>query len=222
MQSNMLDLWVMYHDIPGWLQICRLLGVGESGIAELEAIDEFMIIIGGCEQEYKRDVQPDIRALKDGIKKEWADERRLEYLKDKSNAVMFELQSLYDEYAQSRDNDEPYVERAILKTRINDVEKVLQKIRAEVKARQGIDKGKITDEQIQAARERNFTDFIELDRGKASCPFHNERTPSFSVKDNRGYCFGCNWHGDVIDFIQQKNGMTFVNAVKYLTGGYHD
>lgn len=39
---------------------------------------------------------------------------------------------------------------------------------------------------------------------KACCPFHNDKTPSFTVNDEKGFyhCFGCQAHGDVLDFVQ--------------------
>jgi len=55
-------------------------------------------------------------------------------------------------------------------------------------------------------------------RYKALCPFHNEKTPSFVINDDRQlyHCFGCNAHGDVISFLTDKEGYSFVDAVKYL------
>ena len=46
------------------------------------------------------------------------------------------------------------------------------------------------------------------------CPFHNERTPSFTVVDSRGFfhCFGCGENGDVFDFVQKMDGCTFPEA----------
>lgn len=53
--------------------------------------------------------------------------------------------------------------------------------------------------------------------GKICCPFHNEKTPSFSVKNDRFTCFGgCEARGDVIDFIRQYKGYNYVQAIKYL------
>ena len=50
------------------------------------------------------------------------------------------------------------------------------------------------------------------------CPFHNEKTPSFSVSDEKGFfhCFGCSAHGDVISFIMQKESIDFKEALKLL------
>jgi len=50
------------------------------------------------------------------------------------------------------------------------------------------------------------------------CPFHAEKTPSFSVSEEKGFahCFGCSWHGDAIDWIKDRGGLTFVEAVEEL------
>ena len=50
------------------------------------------------------------------------------------------------------------------------------------------------------------------------CPFHEERTPSFSV-DPVGklyYCFGCGKGGDVVRFVQETENLDFVGAIEYL------
>ena len=50
------------------------------------------------------------------------------------------------------------------------------------------------------------------------CPFHNEKTPSFHVRDDEGYyhCFGCGVSGDAITFLREKEGMDFMEAVRLL------
>ncbi len=55
-------------------------------------------------------------------------------------------------------------------------------------------------------------------RLKGLCPFHNEKTPSFTVNPDRGFfhCFGCGEHGDSIGFLCKHNGLTFVEAVEHL------
>src|SRR6476469_2434580 len=53
---------------------------------------------------------------------------------------------------------------------------------------------------------------------KACCPFHNEKTPSFTVNDDKGFyhCFGCSAHGDAIRFLTDHRGLAFMDAVKEL------
>ena len=50
------------------------------------------------------------------------------------------------------------------------------------------------------------------------CPFHNEKTPSFSVNDDEGYyhCFGCGAGGDAITYLRETEGLDFTEAVKQL------
>lgn len=53
---------------------------------------------------------------------------------------------------------------------------------------------------------------------KACCPFHNEKTPSFYVNDEKGFyhCFGCQAHGDAISWLTDARGLAFMDAVKEL------
>ncbi len=53
---------------------------------------------------------------------------------------------------------------------------------------------------------------------KGCCPFHNEKSPSFFVNDDKGFyhCFGCGAHGDVIRFVVEQEGLGFIDAVKSL------
>jgi DNA primase catalytic core len=53
---------------------------------------------------------------------------------------------------------------------------------------------------------------------KARCPFHNEKTASFSVSPERGlfYCFGCGAKGDIFTFVEQFEGVDFKGALKIL------
>ncbi len=53
---------------------------------------------------------------------------------------------------------------------------------------------------------------------KACCPFHDEKSPSFYVNDAKGFyhCFGCGVHGDVIRWMTDQRGMSFMDAVKEL------
>ena len=50
------------------------------------------------------------------------------------------------------------------------------------------------------------------------CPFHNEKTPSFTVNEAKGFyhCFGCGAHGDIIKFEMEANGLPFMDAVTKL------
>ena len=88
--------------------------------------------------------------------------------------------------------------------------------------------GAIPEETIEEIRSR--TDLGELVASygialhhsgsalKACCPFHREKTPSFSINQSRGFyhCFGCGEHGSAFDFVMKMEGLTFPEAVKRL------
>ncbi len=51
------------------------------------------------------------------------------------------------------------------------------------------------------------------------CPFHNEKTPSFTVNESKGFyhCFGCGAHGDIVKFEMEANGLPFMDALQKLS-----
>lgn len=71
-----------------------------------------------------------------------------------------------------------------------------------------------------------MSDFVSLKRkGQnlwACCPFHDEKTPSFSVAPAKGIfkCFGCGKAGDAIEFIKEIEGLTYIQAMQYLGKKY--
>lgn len=84
-------------------------------------------------------------------------------------------------------------------------------------------KNGLTEDDIQTARDYPIESLYQGDLRQLSgkliglCPFHEEDTPSFTIfPDNHYYCFGCQVHGDSIDFFQKQTGMDFINAVKEL------
>ncbi len=83
------------------------------------------------------------------------------------------------------------------------------------------------DEFIQQVIERNdivevVGSYVTLKRNGgrywACCPFHGEKTPSFSVNATQQfyYCFGCHAGGSVIDFVKRMERLDFVEAIKFL------
>ena len=85
----------------------------------------------------------------------------------------------------------------------------------------------ITKETIEQVLMRNDIEtligsYISLKRAgsnlKGLCPFHNEKTPSFTVypADNSFYCFGCGAGGDAITFIRKRENLDYPDAVEFL------
>jgi DNA primase len=85
--------------------------------------------------------------------------------------------------------------------------------------------GRISDAAIRTVRERAslfevVSDVVALRRrGRTAvglCPFHVEKTPSFTVSEERGFyhCFGCGEHGDVFTFVMKTQSLAFPEAVR--------
>jgi hypothetical protein len=219
---NLFELWEVHHDTPGWLNICRTLGVDDRDLRELEDIDDFLIRLNGCEWIDKTAVNHKIRELIQETDYRWSRDRRRHFLKDVVGKLSGELGGAYKAYQDSFDNDESYDNRVILSCLIDDLNEVKAKHDREIRALSAPgDRSRVDlSVKIEQAKQRQFSDFIELDRHhKALCPFHEDRNPSFSVRETKGHCFGCGWHGDIIDFIQEREGLSFPEAVKLLTGG---
>ena len=86
-----------------------------------------------------------------------------------------------------------------------------------------------TKERIIAAAkiEEVVGDFVKLHRSgsnlKGLCPFHEEKTPSFMVSPSKNICkcFGCGKGGTPVNFIMEKEHLTFPEALRYLADKYH-
>jgi len=84
-----------------------------------------------------------------------------------------------------------------------------------------------SDDLVEEIRMKNdivdvISGYVKLTRRGSSyfglCPFHNEKSPSFSVSPGKQmyYCFGCGAGGNVITFVMEYENYTFVEAVKML------
>ena len=84
-----------------------------------------------------------------------------------------------------------------------------------------------SDDIIEEVRQKNdivdvVSQYVRLTRRGSTyfglCPFHNEKTPSFSVTPGKQmyYCFGCGAGGNVYNFIMEYENYTFGEALKHL------
>lgn len=86
----------------------------------------------------------------------------------------------------------------------NDLQKFLDKLRARISI---VD---VVGARVKLTRKGR--EYLGL------CPFHNEKTPSFTVNEAKGFyhCFGCGAHGDIIKFEMEANNLPFMDAVEKL------
>ncbi len=91
---------------------------------------------------------------------------------------------------------------------------------------------RLKDASVEAVKEG--ADFVAVVEGRTQlrkvgsrhtgrCPFHDERTPSFSVNavDKLYYCFGCGAKGDLITFVRETEQLDFVGAIEWLADRFN-
>lgn len=120
----------------------------------------------------------------------------------------------------------------LTKLAIDNLNKMLDKERREIrrwKSYRSILEGRrhtgaISESDIEAARNTDIVQVVsqkvELRKTNGAyfgkCPFHNEDTASFYIKNNFYHCFGCGESGDTIKFLMKTEGISFIDAVKRL------
>jgi DNA primase len=89
-----------------------------------------------------------------------------------------------------------------------------------------IPEGKIAEIKERASIVEVVSDFVSLKKSGKNylglCPFHSERTPSFTVNEEKGifHCFGCGAGGNIFNFLMRANHLNFPEAVKELAKRY--
>jgi hypothetical protein len=171
-------------------------------------------------QNVQADTRKAIAALREEVDKEWAYGRRKEYLITVMRPIVERCLFLYARYELCVEQNNIVAMTLVRERLTGEVRKVV-KMQNELyfsKPERKKPASGVTPEMIQRAKEYPYTDLLELRRGMARCPFHDDRNPSFSVKNNYGRCFSgsCGWHGDAIAFVMERDGIPFREAVMVL------
>lgn len=226
---QLLNIWFNVWHIPGWLRILEMSqDYDQEDLKELELLDENAMI---CETEAEDrywDSTKDYRTKLEEFRKELpADElkeARLSFLNSEIERYNKRLDQIWEHFQELTEQDFPFwLRKTILelnnpkviesKIRRLSVEKLLLEHPEDVKK---LDR--VSPEEIARALEFPFKDLIKLNRiGFALCPFHKEKRPSFYVKNNWGYCFGCQWNGNTIKFLMERDNRPFKEVVRFLS-----
>jgi len=75
----------------------------------------------------------------------------------------------------------------------------------------------LTAAMITAARKYPFGKLLQFKGKMTHCPFHDDRNPSMALYGNRVRCFVCNRWWDAIEFVMEREGLDFREAVRHLT-----
>ena len=108
-------------------------------------------------------------------------------------------EEIYTQYTQESD----VAKKALLEKQIRDIEKK----RA----------GRIDDLMIAQAKDYPIDQIVEVKRGFALCPGHEDTKPSMDCRGGFVHCYACGYNGDTIKLYQDVNGVSFIEAVKSMT-----
>jgi hypothetical protein len=159
-----------------------------------------------------------IQGLITEMDQEFQAKARIEYLKDCMTDPIVEAWELMNQYEDCF-KKERVIERLLIGEKLQEIVKEIIKLQGKTIFLKHPEKSKntITPDMIERARVYPFTELIEFRNKQTLCPFHNDKTPSmYLYKDNRVYCFGCNRGWDTIGFIVERDGLSFVEAVRQL------
>ena len=163
------------------------------------------------------------RYLEDNIKEnqadvflQWTVDQRKQYLKDKIKELEADVAQAVRELAGTGE-----LEHRLTVDRIEGAEKNIRHARfdlSRLKPNAGKGNG-VDDTEIERAKEYPIERLLpnQVRRGMTLCPFHEDRHPSMSIKNNRVRCFSCNKTWDTIALVMELRGYEFIEAVKYLT-----
>jgi len=177
-----------------------------------------------AERDNRERVLPEVRRkieeLKAEMPEDFQKQARTAFLKDEAaDAVVrvWDLTSAYEDYF----NRDRVLERVLLLEEYQEEIKRVWRLLGEIRRLNGKDRPNhaegITPEMIERARAYPFEQLHEFKRNMALCPFHHDKTPSFSLHNNRATCFGaCGRTWDTIAFVMERDGLSFSEAVRRL------
>lgn len=170
--------------------------------------------------EVSQIVRKKVRELIDETDAQWAYERRKAHLTDVMTSLVYNSFILLARYEQAVASANLTAMTFLRERAEEEVKKIVKHLNelyyTKPEREKKPDRRAITDDMIERARQFPYNELLPVVRGMAVCPFHGDKNPSFSVKNNFGYCFGCQWKGDPIRFVMEQEGIPFVEAVKRL------
>ena len=165
-----------------------------------------------------RDFSTLIREHIEFYDRDWAWERRREYLQ--------ELMVTHVEAALMLVTRQ---ERAIEENNLIALTLITERLQGEIRSILGLQRklhenpafknrgrADISRDMIDRAKAFPFQELYPFKRNMAPCPFHADRTPSLSLKDNRARCFSCGRTWDTVGFVMELEGLSFPAAVRRL------
>jgi hypothetical protein len=216
----LLQVWKKYKDIPAYQHILFLMN--ERNILSVTKNDFDQMDEWDAEDDWIFDIEKQWKLEnKDSISE--FPEEYAQVLKLWISKLAKYLDSFYTSYEANRQKGLSFRHREILSMLWEQPDVIQKKINKYkfslylLENKDEVSKNQITPEMIVKARMYPIEQIIQVDNRKfAKCPFHSEKSASFFVKNNFGYCFGCSKNCDSIELFMKINNKGFAETVKLL------
>jgi len=226
--KQLKNIFYLMQPITGYLRILSLMGFSEKSLDLITAwADEEMRQIEKIENHYNKEIKPkELEALKEFKGEINGDDARIRYLQEQKEGIELSIieankhnKEMTESFYSPTENF-TWLRLAIMSLwKVQEKTKQLKKINGDLyhlEHKDEVKTGQVTQEMIEKAKKYPFEQLVEIKKGFIPCPFHDEATASFYIKNNFGYCFGCHASTDTIGYIMQTQGLTFIEAVKRL------
>lgn len=173
---------------------------------------------------FKESPQPAINGLKQRIEE---DRLKIRILNERKKTASTQFTAFKDHWWLELIHERYNKDIVDLRREIKSWEALISQLRNRGKAHKEADKQKITGADIQLAKDIPMVIILDGEYRHVGntlvgkCPFHTDRTPSFTVflKTNTWYCFSaCGEGGDTIAYMMKKTGADFITTIKFLLG----
>ena len=172
-------------------------------------------------EEIRKVVRDKIKELIDETDMQWAYDRRKDYIQGLMEPLVYNSLMLLARYEIAVHGGNLVAMQLVRERMELEIKKLVKHVnelyftKPANKSKQD-NRDRLSPDMIERARHYPYDELLPMKRGMAVCPFHADKSPSFSVKNNYGHCFGCHWSGDPIKFVMEQEGIPFMDAVKRL------
>lgn len=173
--------------------------------------------------EENKKIREKIKEFKSQFSDDFKMKKKIEYLETEKQGCIDSVKYYFGCYKRGMLRKEPKWLIDLKKENYNNEINKIKKINTSIyflKNPKNQKENKVNDEMIARAKKFPIQELVETDsNGFAICPFHDDNNPSLYTKNNFFHCFVCNWSGDGIKFLMERDDLTFVEAVKKLACG---
>jgi len=223
----MTNLFFKISSVPNWITILEQSGFSQTREIE-DMADRWLEITAQAKKDYYTDrtrvrkIETELVERFEKKYKELVKKWRVSYLESEIKELETQLLKIEQDYQKSVERAEPYWFRRVVYNLCKS-DKIRKKIKGLTfrlrwaKYSGQISRDRIAPDMIVRAREYPIRDLVDVNSaGFCICPFHNDKSPSMYTKNNFFFCYSCNWSGDTIKFLMERDNLSFVEAVKRL------